>query len=278
MLYLVVIAATVGFAYYLTGGNLPSSKSSTYTTNNPGTQEIVFQQTNDPSKKNLQLQTFTVKNACVSKIAVDFLIDVSGSMRSNNKIEKEKEALRAFTAKMTNDSVIGIQTFSDTGNIKERLPLSYFKDVKRQVESTINGLSPLGGTHTRSGFELANQKLADAINQNKFPGYKYNLVFLSDGIPEMAGATDCVARSGTRCFARAQDPREPINIPQGIKGLGVDIYSIAIISPTEAAFEVPLKQLFRDVSSDPDSSYFYESADGENLTNILNSVFTNICN
>jgi hypothetical protein len=288
-LYLAVIMfVIVGFAFLMMGGTFPDyPAATTKAPSNLGEQEIVFTQDPDPGKKTQQLQTFTVKNKCEDKIAVNFLIDVSGSMRDNNKIEKEKNALRAFTGKMSDNSVIGMQIFSDPNIVREILPLSLYKDVKQQAQDAINSLTTYRATSTRDGFNLSKQKLTEAINQNAFPDYQYNLVFLSDGVPEVdmpesqKTPENCLAtapyRGQTRCFAKAQDPRSPTNIPNEIKLLGVDIYSIAITDSVDQPLKNELLQLLKDAASDPDSTYFFESVDGNDLQTVLNNVLKSIC-
>ncbi|HUQ85688.1 MAG TPA: VWA domain-containing protein [Candidatus Limnocylindrales bacterium] len=292
ILFIVAIMATLtSFAFVLMGGVLPvAPEASVEAPKNTGEQEIQFEQNADPGKKNLQLQTFTVKNTCEDKLAVDFLIDVSGSMAFGNKQVNEMNALNSFADRMSDTSVIGIQIFSDPTNVREIIPLSLFKDVKNEVRATINNLPASGATSTRSAFSLAKLKLTEAITKNRYPGYNYSLVFLSDGIPETImfesekNSTNCLATSpdpinigATRCFARAQDPRTPTNIPEEIKLQGVDIYSIAITDPKDQPMKTELLQLLQDVSSDPDSTYFYESVDGNDLTTILDYVLKSIC-
>lgn len=293
MLYVIVIMITItAFSYFMTGGIFPKSPAATTKAPPPGSgqQEIVFEQDTSPGKRNLQLQTFTVKNTCEDKIAVDFLIDISASMAYGNKQRNEKNALNSFAARLTDTSVIGIQTFSDPNKVTEKVPISLYKDVKQQVTNTINNLPASGATSTRSAFDLAKQKLSEVIIQDKFPGYKYSLVFLSDGVPEVQmpesekNSTNCLATSPNpdgsntlRCFARAQDPRTPTNIPSEIKALGVDVYSIAITDPKDQPMKAELLQLLRDASSDPDSTYFYESVDGNDLQTVLESVLKAIC-
>lgn len=288
MLYiLVIMAAVVTFSFLMMGGSFPIEPSpTTKGPNNPGEQQIVFEQVPDPEKPNLQLQTFKVKNVCQSKIAVDFLIDVSGSMRFGNKQNEEKAALRAFTGKMVDDSVIGIQVFSSPNNVRELIPISYYKDVKQQVQNTISTLTADGATSTRDGLSLAQQKLAAAINQNKFPGYKYSLVFLTDGVPETTNLNEqnCVAEAIRddglrRCFARAQDPRTPPNVGLQIKNLGVEVYSINITSQekSDVEFGPHLEALLKDVASLPTSEHYYVSLNGSGLTGVLDKVFANIC-
>lgn len=293
MLYVIVIMATIiSFSFLMMGGTFPvGPKANTKAPTNVGKQEIIFEQDADPGKRNLQLQTFKVKTTCEDKIAVDFLIDVSGSMANGNKQVNERNALNSFASRMTDNSVIGIQIFSEPNNVREVVPISLYKDVRAQVQNTINSLTASGATSTRSAFDLAKQKLSQAISEDRFPGYKYNLIFLSDGVPEAqnlvpnsqnclvtAPYTDPTTNLTTiRCFARIQDPRTPTNIPAEIKALGVDIYSIAITDPQDQLMKNELLQLLRDTSSDPDSTYFYESVDGNDLTAILDNVLKSIC-
>lgn len=287
MLYVVVIMLTlISFSFFLVGGKFPAMTPQ-ITAPDPGKQEIIFEQDKDPGKENLQLQTFKVKNSCESKIAVDFLIDVSGSMRFGNKQQREKDALRAFAGKMVDDSVIGMQVFS--AGTREIVPLSKYADVKNQFASAVNGLTASGNTETRNGMLLSKQKLSEVISQNKFPGYKHSLILLTDGIPEAfpeiiddAHCRKIVYEPGInsdRCFAIAQDPTEPPNVGDEIKNLGVDIYSINITSNEVSDVEMApfLESLLKDVASTPVSEHYYTSLDGADLTRILEKVFKDIC-
>jgi uncharacterized protein YegL len=288
-LYIIAIMATIiSFGFLMMGGTFPVGPvaDTSPPRENVGKQEIVFTQEPDPGKENLQLQTFTIKEQCESKIAVDFLIDVSGSMRFGNKLNEEKAALKAFTDRMVDESVIGIQIFSNPNRVREVVPIGYYKDVKTQVQNTINSLVPDGATSTRDGMALARDKLSGAINANKFPDYKYSLVFLTDGIPETTNPneTDCIATATRddgyrRCFARAQDPRIPTNIATEIKNLGVKIYSINITSNEKSDVELAphLESLLQDVASIPISDHYYTSFEGKGLTGILDKVFSDIC-
>jgi hypothetical protein len=195
------------------------------------------------------------------KIAVDFLIDVSGSMAFGNKQRNEKNALNSFVGRMSDSSVVGIQIFSDPNNVREVVPLSLYKNVKSQVQNTINTLPANGATSTRSAFDLARQKLSDVAG----------IIHNSDNCLVIAPDSRL---GGTRCFAKAQDPRSPTDLPQIIKTQGVDIYSIAITDPGDQPMKNELLRLLQDASSDPDSTYFYESVDGNDLTAILGGMMT----
>ena len=242
-------------------------------------------------KKNLQLQTFMV-NTCGQKTAVDFLIDTSGSMEDDGKMEKAKSALREFARQIGGKTVIGIHTFSK--DVKERVPLSYYKDVKGEVAKTIDDLRPDGWTRTRDGFELVGERLATAIMQNKFPDYKYNLILITDGVPEIPPPQpddrDCYIRvddpitaPAKRCFAKKQDPRIPTNLAERIKALdpakGIDIYSIGIYSETSSDRQLKpyLEALLKDVASKPLDTHYYDSLNANDLKKIFENVIDKIC-
>ena len=260
--------------------------------NDYGSQQIVFPSDaiNSSDQKGLQLKTFSV-NVCGQKTAIDFLIDTSGSMEDDGKMEKAKSALHEFTKTIGGKSVIGIQTFSK--DVKERVPLSYYKEVKKQVDDTINGLKPDGWTRTRDGLTLAKEKLADAINQNKFPGYHYSLILITDGVPEIPppqpDTRDCYIRvddpvtaPAKRCFAKQQDPRIPTNIAQEIKSLGTEgvaIYSIGIFSEASSDKQLKpyLESLLKEVASQPTNTHYYDSINANNLKQIFDNVINKIC-
>jgi hypothetical protein len=236
--------------------------------------------------KNLQLKTFKV-NTCGQKTAIDFLIDTSGSMQQDGKIDKEKVALKALTKRLTAKSVIGIHTFSQKAN--EEVPLSLYGDVKDQVMKSIEGLKPDRETRTRDGFSLVKQRLTESITTNKYPGYSYALILITDGVPEIPPdqPRTCLPNNNfqpydpvyqsNRCFAQEQDPRVPTNLPADIKGLGVKIYTVGIFSQstTDKQFYPYLSALLKEIASEPDN--YFESIEGGTLDKILNEVLNSIC-
>jgi hypothetical protein len=237
-------------------------------------------------KQNLQLETFQVDN-CGQNSVVMFLLDTSGSMSYANKIGNEKNALSYFTSNMGGLSAIGIIEFGQEDQAKIDLPLSYYKDVKPQVKDIINNLTPDGGTPTRDAMELAYNQLNQSIKNEDYPGYAYNLVLITDGVPEKMPPRTCYVQTYDprdaplqRCFAVEEDPTVPTDIPNEIRNLGVDIYAINVYSPTWAsdAFMFPyLDTLLKKVVSTPVNSHYYVSTNANNLSAILQSINNNIC-
>lgn len=238
-------------------------------------------------KQNLQLQTFGVDN-CGQNSVMLFLIDTSGSMSYDDKIGHEKAALSYFTSNMGGLSAIGIDTFGGgPGDVVTKLPLSYYKDVKTQVSQVINGLTANGGTPTRDAMALAYNQLDSATNEEEYPNYQYNLILITDGVPEQLPPRTCEVQTPDpldapleRCFAVEQDPTIPTDISAEIRSLGVDIYTINVYSPSYAsdAFMYPyLTTLLEKIASEPTSTHYYVSVDGNNLSSVLQNINQSIC-
>jgi hypothetical protein len=235
---------------------------------------------------NLQLKTFNVNN-CGRNSAMIFLIDTSGSMKFANKINNTKTALRYFLDNLGGKSVVGMYSFSK--EVKEEVPINFYKDVKIDVDRAINNLKPDGHTRTRDGMALVKEKMQEVIEEKAYPGYKYNLIIMTDGVPEVpptqprncyVTAYDPNTAPALRCFAREQDPRVPTNIADEIKQLGVDIYSVNIYSPNYPSDVVMfpyLEGLLREVSSPPYETHYFSSVNGQNLNKILENVVASIC-
>lgn len=240
------------------------------------------------SKDNLQLKTFSITN-CSQTSAIDILIDTSGSMTDDNKINKLKDALRTFTGKLSGTAAITIQTFSRKA--EEKVPWGLYKDNKQQVQKAINDLDADGWTTMRDGFQLAKLRLLEAKTQNLFPGYNYYLLVISDGVPEIPLPRTCyvevpdpLTAPEDRCFAQEQDPTVPTNLPSDIKNAGIPIYVIGLYSnsSSDQQLEPYLVRLLRDqIASTPTSDYYFSYNSGNSsaaLQTIFNGIITNICN
>jgi len=302
--YILLIIGFVIFAgTILSGGSIPINPNSPGGPptlppyfNIDGTQDkqriILPSEALTPNPKgNLQLKTFKV-NACGRKSAIDILIDTSGSMADDDKLDKLKHALEEFTKNLSKKSAISIQTFS--AYVENIIPWDFYENNKTQIQEEIDDLYAEGHTVMRDGFEVARDNLNEAITHDMFPGYNYALLLISDGVPEIPpphpDTRDCLIRvedprtwPDLRCFAIAQDPRTPTSLPQEIKAMGVPIYVIGLYSNTtsDQLLQEYLEPLLKnDIATSPSSPYYYyyNSEDSEeNLKKIFDDIVNKIC-
>ncbi len=274
IIFLLII---VGASALLTGGIFPKLTSSvppnqgqenTPITPNPGE--------NNQGNDSLQLKTikFTQK-ACDKIIAVDFLLDRSGSMQGD-KISKLKSGVLTFTNGLTDTSVLGMQDFSSPENraagiVKVLVPFSKFKDIKTQVPSLVNSMDANGWTYTRDAFIFTKAKLEEAIL--KYPDYKFALIFVSDGVPETGICSRMEQLAGT-CTSE-QNPNTAPSIAEEIKAKGVRIFSIAYLDRNDTRWNSQLETLMKAVASSPND--FYVAPSSNQIDSILNQIATKLC-
>ena len=256
---------------------------------------------NSTQKNALQLKTIRFA-ACSNRAAIDFLVDTSGSMERGNKIQIIKSSLKDFASNFTNDSITGLRRYSssDTGSTATSRPveIDFYKNNKSQFNAAVNQLVASGGTNTRTAFAAELEDLTKAVSDPKFKDNSFNLVFISDGIPEGDGvgvptATACSSfssarypmcayQTGTcRCFDADQDPTTNPQIAQqiqalkNINGKNVRVFSILVFDPkTDGPFESKLTTMMQAVAS-PNS--FYKTTKPEDIKAIYGQIADKIC-
>lgn len=205
------------------------------------TQSIAKVEDGNPSSgdKTLQLINRPVtiippnSQTCSSPIAVDLLLDVSGSMcapyhdeascksHSDSKINILRTAVSQFgTAFKPGIDLVGIQVFSsstaESGDLPSMcntlaacpiLPLELFNS--NSYTQAVSQLNAGGNTHMRDGFVEAKKAIEAKRNLPEYKDRKWALVFLSDGIPN-----DATPRSGP------DETQNPTLIRDEIKAMG----------------------------------------------------------
>jgi len=81
-----------------------------------------------------------------------FLLDVSGSMRDDNKLPLVKEAMRMLVDGLNEDDRVAIVTYASSAGL--RLP-STCANEKDKILSVIDGLQAGGSTHGSQGIQMA---------------------------------------------------------------------------------------------------------------------------
>ncbi|OGH21526.1 MAG: hypothetical protein A2958_02240 [Candidatus Levybacteria bacterium RIFCSPLOWO2_01_FULL_38_13] len=212
------------------------------------------------SHNSLQLKTIKFKK-CLGQTNVDLLLDRTGSMgertpTGQTKIARLKEAVLVLTGQLSDQSVVGIQSFSSE-SITDDVPISYYKDVKGIISSKVNALNAGGQTPTHDALAFSLDRLKEAIP--KFPGRQFNFILISDGQP----------------VPPSQDPRlfNP-NPADEIKNLRVNVYTLGIFTSGEAS-EPKLAELLKSIASRPEN--YYEAQTGDQATKLLEAILTKIC-
>jgi Ca-activated chloride channel homolog len=106
--------------------------------------------------------------------ALVFLVDVSGSMSSEDKLGLARKALHVLTDNLSEQDAVSIVTYA--GDSRVVLPMTSI-DHKDRIHAAIDGLKSGGSTAMASGIDLAYDQAAKWIR----PGGISRVVVLSDG-------------------------------------------------------------------------------------------------
>ena len=115
-------------------------------------------------------------------LALTFVVDVSGSMKEENRLDLVKHAMRLLVTQMDTRDAMAIVAFSN----ESRLILPMTSAGSRGViESAIHPLRPDGGTNAEAGLKMGYEVALDGFTA----GSHNRVVLLSDGVANI-GETD----------------------------------------------------------------------------------------
>lgn len=151
--------------------------------------------------------------ALVKKQAdVMLLIDISGSMAQDNKLEQAKTAARTFLENMEAANRVGLTVFDTQTRVL--VPLDNLEANRNQILSAIDGLQPQGGTALYDA--LVN--VLDTMNAIEDSDRIRSVVFLSDG--EDVDSVQHTLDSAEAAIRASQDSLNPVVvIPVGYGSL-----------------------------------------------------------
>jgi Ca-activated chloride channel family protein len=109
---------------------------------------------------------------------VVLLVDTSGSMQLDNRLELVKRTVGTLLDNLRPDDQVGMVTYSSTATLVQR-PTN---DLS-QVRDAVAMLSPSGGTNAESGLVLAYQLAAE----ERLEGALKRVILCSDGIADIDG-------------------------------------------------------------------------------------------
>jgi Ca-activated chloride channel family protein len=115
-------------------------------------------------------------------LALTFVVDTSGSMRRENRMELVKHALRLLVAQLDGQDSIAIVAFENSARLVLPMTSAQSRGV---IEAAIHGLQPGGGTNAEGGLMLGYEVAADGLTR----GASNRVVLLSDGVANV-GETD----------------------------------------------------------------------------------------
>jgi hypothetical protein len=123
-----------------------------------------------------------------------FVIDVSGSMGYDNRMELVKESLRMLVDQMRSTDRIGIVSYGD--NARQVLePIS--ADRRDRIFRAISGLRPGGSTYAEAGlklgYEMANRQYAE--------GHVNRVILCSDGVANVGKTSPEAIMRDIKSFA-----------------------------------------------------------------------------
>lgn len=103
-----------------------------------------------------------------------FLVDVSGSMSSRDKLPLAKESMHMLVDTLREDDTVALATYA--GNISKILDPT-FGDNKKAIHAAIDRLNSGGSTAMSSGLDLAYEMAWESFE----PGAENRVIVLSDG-------------------------------------------------------------------------------------------------
>ena len=111
-----------------------------------------------------------------------FVVDVSGSMSTNNRLGLAVDALKMLASRMRSDDTIGIVAFTTTArNVLAPTPVSNLRAINSALDSLRTEASTNVGQGLEFGYRMANQAFRQDGNNRVF--------LISDGVANEGGIT-----------------------------------------------------------------------------------------
>jgi len=128
------------------------------------------------------IQGYDVPKSERKDASLTFVIDVSGSMNRENRLELVKESLALLVAQLDERDRVSIVVYgSEARVVLEPTP----GDDRRTIQRAIDRLSPEGATNAEAGLRLGYQMADEAFNRNGIN----RVILCSDGVANV-GDTD----------------------------------------------------------------------------------------
>lgn len=176
------------------------------------------------------------------------LIDVSGSMGQENRLEQAKQAALNFIDRLDANNRVGLAVFDTNVNIV--VPLDNLETNQSDLRSAINALQPLGGTALFDAVAMTVQTLNEADESDRIRA----VVLLSDGQDTESTQFDLATTAST--IEASRNDLNPVILVPVAYGSDADIRSLSRMA---SASRTTL------LSGDPNNI--------QNLLNLIGSFF-----
>ncbi len=150
------------------------------------------------------------------------LMDVSGSMQNDNKLEQAKQAAIAFLSNMEPTNRVGLALFS--GNVEIRVPLDILETNQDQLERQINSLRADGGTELFLSIQEVVSLATEGDDENRIRA----VVLLSDGAD--TGSRGVTLNAATTAIQASRDSLNPVIVIPVAYGADADIGALNSIA------------------------------------------------
>jgi len=150
------------------------------------------------------------------------VIDVSGSMGDQNKLEQAKQAAEAFLQNMEPNNRVGLAIFSDDYAL--RVELDTVETNRQNVSAQIQGLRAEGGTALYQSVEAAVTYMSKQEDSNRIR----SVVVLSDG--EDTSDSGISINDVTNAIASDRDALNPVIVIPVAYGSNADINALNSIA------------------------------------------------
>lgn len=144
------------------------------------------------------------------------LIDVSGSMSEEGKLDQAKQAALAFLDEMDRGNRVGLATFSDSNLVLTRVPLGSYESVEARIRAEIQSLRPEGGT----ALYDAMFQVVSTLNKSTDSDRIRAVVLLSDGADT---ASENALNTALSAIEASRADLNPVIVIPVAYGSGADI-------------------------------------------------------
>lgn len=118
--------------------------------------------------------------------ALTFVVDISGSMASSDRLGLVKTSLGILTDELRDDDSVSLVTFSDEAETV--LPMTRLKDHREKVHDAVDSMEPADSTNVGAGVRRGYEEAVDGHRE----GANNRVVLLSDALAN-TGETDAEA-------------------------------------------------------------------------------------